>query len=144
MLQKINGRKGLSPLVAAVVLISATIVGGMLVYQYFQNSMGKAQAMAEGLTISADTIPLSSGKTLVYVTVINNYDKPVKITGAQALDQNGTQVTLTPTNSSSLPTTLEAGGKTTIIFTADTIPKAIAVTYVVDGTQHVSEPVQVS
>ena len=135
-----RARKGLSPLVAAVVLISATIVGGMLVYQYFQNSVGKAQAMSEGVTVTGSLIPLSANKTLVSITVINNYDKPIKVTGATAIGSDGGQIQLTTTNSTSLPTVIEAGGKTTLIFTANGHPSAVSVVYEVDGVSHTSEP----
>ncbi len=140
---RIGARKGLSPLVAAVVLISATIVGGMLVYQYFQNSIQKAQALANGVTIAADALPLNSNTTLVYVTVTNNYDKPVQVTGAIGILADGTSEKLQPVNGTSLPVTVAPGDKTTITFTATSGVKAVSIQYSVDGVTHTSEPARI-
>jgi flagellin-like protein len=138
-----RARRGLSPLIAAVVLISATIVGGMLVYQYFQNSMNKAQALAQGVSISADTIPLTANKSLITVTVVNNYDKPIQVKGANGIDTNGNTTQLTPSAGTSLPVTVEPGGKTTLTFTSQDTIKAVTITYSVDGVTHQSEPARV-
>ncbi len=138
-----RARKGLSPLVAAVVLISATIVGGMLVYQYFQNSLGKAQAMAEGISASADSIPLSNGRYLIHVTVVNNYDQPIQVTSATGITDSGNEVSLTPTNQTTLPVTVNPGDKTTIIFIVDQHITAVSVEYQMNGNTYVSEPAPV-
>ncbi|MEB3765743.1 MAG: hypothetical protein GSR77_06225 [Desulfurococcales archaeon] len=136
-------RKGLSPLVATVVLISATIVGGMLVYQYFQNSINKAQNMAEGLTITADLIQLDNGQSLVYVTVSNGYDTEIQVTGAKAVYPNGTISTITPTQDTTLPAPIPSGEKNTFLFTAPTAPEAVIVQYTVNGQQYQTEPITI-
>jgi len=140
---RVGARRGLSPLVAAVVLISATIVGGMLVYQYFQNSIQKAQALANGITIAADAIPLDSNTTLVYVTVTNNYDKPVQVTGAIGVLADGSSSRLQPVNGTTLPVTVAPGDKTTVTFTSASNIKAVSIEYVVDGVTHTSEPARI-
>ena len=136
-----TARRGLSPLVAAVVLISATIVGGMLVYQYFQTSLQRAQGMAGGLAVQASSIPLDANTSLVSITITNNYNKPVKITGATGILTSGATKPLTPVNTTSLPTTIAPGDKATLTFkTADPV-KAVQVQYEVDGASYTSEPV---
>ncbi len=139
-----RSRRGLSPLIAAVVLISATIVGGMLVYQYFQNTMNKAQTMAEGIAVTASTLPLSSNTTLVHITVMNNYNQPVTIESASGILANASTIALTPASGQKLPVTIPAGGKTTLIFVVNnTVPAAVVVHYEVNGQTYQSDPVQV-
>ena len=135
-----RARRGLSPLIAAVVLISATIVGGMLVYQYFQNTMNKAKNLAESVSVTGDIMPLGDNTSLVTVTVVNNYDVPVKIVGAIAIYPDGSTSTLRPANGTQLPATVEPGGKTSLLFTGDGSPRAVSVKYEVEGSVQISEP----
>ena len=136
-------RRGLSPLIAAVVLISATIVGGMLVYQYFQNTMHRAQAMSEGIAVTANAIPLSGNTSLVSVTVLNNYDTPIQVTGAIAVYPDGTTRQLQPANGTSLPVAIPAGAKTSLLFTSTGTPAAVTIKYSVNGQAHTSEPARI-
>ncbi|MEB3844715.1 MAG: hypothetical protein LRS48_03430 [Desulfurococcales archaeon] len=143
MIRARKSRRGLSPLIAAVVLISATIVGGMLVYQYFQSSLGRAQAMAQGLAVTASSMPLNSNTTLIEVSILNNYNKPVTITGVTGILANASTVTLKPASGQELPVQLNPGEKNTIILVSNqTVPRAVVVHYSVDGVEHQSDPVQ--
>ncbi len=140
---RIKTRKGLSPLVATVVLISATIIGGMLVYQYFQNSVTKAQNMAEGVTITASSIQLDNGKTLISITISNGYDTRIQVTGAKAILPDGSISSLQPTNDTTLPITILPGDKNTLLFVSDNEPQAVTIEYEANGQSYQSEPISI-
>ncbi|WP_427971303.1 archaellin/type IV pilin N-terminal domain-containing protein [Acidilobus sp.] len=70
-------RRSLSNIIGAVILIAATIVGGLMVYSYFQRSMNAFMSMGSRVTVEASATPTGSG-TLLYVKIINN--EPLQIT----------------------------------------------------------------
>jgi len=137
-------RKGLSPLVATVLLISATVIGGMLVYQYFQSSVNKVQGLGGGVLVTAQATVIDDNATLVKVTVVNAEDVTVTLVSVELLDSAGNPVNVTPTAGTTLPTTLEPGEKVTLVYISSQPPKAAIVKYEANGEIYVSDPVEVS
>ena len=76
------GVKGLSPLVSTVILIGATVIGGLLVYNYFQQSLETVKTIGQSLLVSGSWSPLNGTHKLVYVEVMNTYDEPVNISNS--------------------------------------------------------------
>ncbi|NOZ30795.1 MAG: hypothetical protein GXO68_02450 [Crenarchaeota archaeon] len=136
-------RRGLSPLVATVLLISATVLGGVLVYQYFQNSFTHAKGLSQDLMIAPNAIVLNSNTTLVKVSISNQYDDVVTVLNVTLLDSAGNTVTGTLLKGSTLPAQVSPGEKITIMIKTSTKPAAVFVTYEVGGQVYQSEPVQI-
>lgn len=136
-------RRGLSPLVATVLLISATVLGGVLVYQYFQNSFTHAKGLSQDLMIAPNAIVLNSNTTLVKVSISNQYDDVVTVLNVTLLDSTGNTITGTLLKGSTLPAQVSPGEKITIMIKTSTKPSAVFVNYEVGGQVYQSEPVQI-
>jgi len=87
---RILGRKSLSNIIGAVILIAATIVGGLMVYSYFQRSMGAFMSMGNGVTVTASATPIGNGGELVYIKVINNEPQSITLKEVVFVLSNGT------------------------------------------------------
>ena len=135
-------RKGLSPLVATVVLISATVIGGMLIYNYFQDSVGRLQGMGENLVVTSRSMYITDTTRLVYIEATNNYDRPISVNGVRGFLTNGTAINLTVQEQ--LPLVLKPGEKTAVNAIIDN-PSiiAISIVYQVDGKTVSTEPVKI-
>jgi len=70
--------KGLSPLLATAILISATLAGGAILYHYFNRTLG-AYTSANYLELSVSLAYVSNGKVLVYYELVNKGDRPVNV-----------------------------------------------------------------
>lgn len=138
-----KARKGLSPLVATVLLISATVIGGMLVYQYFQSSVDKVQGLGGGVLVTAQATVLDDNVTLVKVTVVNAEDATITLLSVELLDRAGAAVAANPASGTQLPTTLEPGEKVTLVYITDSPPRAAVVQYEANGEIYYSDPVEV-
>lgn len=131
-------RKGLSPLIASVILITITIVGGLLVYQYFQVSSESLIAAGETVFLRTSYTVLNDGSKLVYIEATNGYRKPITVLDVQYYDAQGIEVAA----GLQLNVTVKPGGKTTITTVVPANTVAVAIVYSVDGEVLVSEPVQ--
>lgn len=83
-------RRSLSNIIGAVILIAATIVGGLMVYSYFQRSMSAFMSMGSGVTVEASATPTGSG-TLLYVKIINNEPVQISVEKVVVVLSNGSQ-----------------------------------------------------
>lgn len=82
-------RKGLSPLVATLVLIAFTVIGGMLVYEYFARTSETIMSSGDQLIVTAYRSALNSTRALVQVDVVNGFRNDVTISGIYYLGRNG-------------------------------------------------------
>lgn len=136
-------RKGLSPLIATVVLISATIVGGVLIYNYFQESVAQLRQLGENVVVSVNNVFLNETARMIYVKVTNAFSQPVTITGVKAFKDDGsvslinlqTPQRIEPGGVASLTIVLDETGATTV---------AISIVYQAGGETLESEPVKLS
>ena len=133
-----RGRRGLSPLIATVILIAVTIVGGVLVYQYFQSSSEVLISAGETVFLRVNDIPVTVDTRLVYIEVTNGYGEPITLTDVVYYGSAGS---LTPLNLN-LASVVEPGGKYTVTVTVPADAVAVAVKYIVDGRELVSEPMR--
>jgi flagellin-like protein len=150
--RRLRSKRGLSPLIATVVLISATIVGGMLVYNYFQKSFNSVTARSGALQVSATSEYLSDTSKLVHITLLNTYDQPVKIKSIVAVYQNGSveEVSIisssgTSRSASGLSVTIPSGGKYSVVAVVPNDAVAVYVTYTIGNSNTVlqSSPVKI-
>jgi flagellin-like protein len=130
------GRRALSPLIASVILIAVTIVGGLLVYQYFQRSSEALIAAGETMFIKVSDVLVDANNRLVYIEVTNGYDNIVTILDAAYFDAQGNRVDL----GLNINAQVEPGGKYTITAVVPSNAVAVAVVYSVDGEILVTEP----
>ena len=135
-------RRGLSPLVATVLLISATVLGGMLVYQYFQNSVSHAKGLQQDVVLTADAVTLNTNTTLVRVTVLNQGSNNIIIKSVTLLDQNGDLIKAQYVQGS-VNQTISPGDKTVIILKSTKRPSAVYLQYNEKGKTYTTEPVEI-
>jgi archaellum component FlaF (FlaF/FlaG flagellin family) len=133
-------RRGLSPLVSTIILISAAIIGGMFVYNYFQTSVNKITATSQSLSVNVKTIPTENGK-LVFLSITNVGRDPVHLNKAVFLDANGTVM---QGNSKILNSNLRPGGKNTFILNAPSDAVFVYIEYSTGETTLQTDPVQLS
>jgi flagellin-like protein len=136
-------RRGLSPLIATVVLISATIVGGVLIYNYFQESVAQLRQLGENVVVSVNSVFLNETSRMVYIKVTNAFAQPVTITGVKAFKGDGS----TSLVGLQAPQRIEPGGVASLTIVLDETAArtvAVSVVYQVDGETLESEPVKLS
>jgi flagellin-like protein len=133
-------RRGLSPLIATVVLISATVVGGLLVYNYFQRSMDTVAATSATLALSVRSEYLTGTTKLVYIEATNLHDVPVNVTAVWVVDQNGGHTQLAPTDVKGIPAVIEPGAKATIIAKVPSTAASVYLEYQAGGQTLYTQP----
>ncbi|MCE4616436.1 MAG: hypothetical protein F7C09_05170 [Aeropyrum sp.] len=94
-------RKGLSPLVASVILIAFTVIGGFIVYEYFLSSSGTMMAAGESIIMSVNSVRLSNTSMLIHISGVNGHNSPITISSIIYYDPTGT------TNTIPLPSPLD-------------------------------------
>jgi len=137
------GRKGLSPLIATVVLISATIVGGVLIYNYFQESVAQLRQLGENVVVSVNSVFLNETSRMIYVKVTNAFSQPIVVSGVKAFKSDGTVSSV----GLQTPQRIEPGGVASLTIVLDestTRTVAVSIVYQVDGETLESEPVKLS
>ena len=137
-------RRGLSPLIATVLLISATVLGGVLVYQYFQNSFTNAKTLSQGVIVTAGAIPLSNDNVIVKITITNQRADSIIVQDIRLMDSGGEPLNATPVDGSSYSVSLQPGKKTTILLKTSGDPALVYIVYEANGEVYQSEPVQVA
>ena len=91
-------RRGLSPLVATIILIAFTILGGVLVYEFFMKTSEALMVSGEKLLVTATTSYFSNTQLLVRLEITNGYRTNITITKFQYI----TSTTTTPTQANSI------------------------------------------
>lgn len=125
-LRSTSRRKAISPLIATLILIAITIVGGVVVYRAFFATSG---SVSSNLHVSIQDVSLSSAGGLA-MTVKNDGTTAVDWTGTSSLTISGPSGTLcTP---STLPATGDLVPGSTVAVLDSTCTGAVeGVTYVV-------------
>jgi len=131
----------LSPLVATAILISATIVGGIMLYQYFTQTINSFTS-EESLVFSIAVRDLGSNQAMFFYTIRNTGTVPVTI--SKIIVYNGADVACNIT----VNKFLGAGAKFSGSYLATEVtpsPGMFAVIeYVVNGQTLLSKPVPVT
>lgn len=138
-MEAVGARRGVSPLIATVILIGITIIGGALVYAYFDRSMDTLAALGEGVFVRATSVDLGAAGKLVYIEIVNNHEQEAVVTGIIAIDQEGTRTPIELAN----PLTVAPGSKASITELVPANTEVVIVEYTVNGSQMFSEPITV-
>lgn len=71
-------KRGLSPLLATAILISATIAGGAILYQYFNKSISM-YISTSSIETSFSLLYLPGDRFAIYYSIINRSENPVNL-----------------------------------------------------------------
>jgi len=82
-------KRSLSNLIGAVILISATLIGGVFVYGYFQRSLKSMESMGQGIEVLASSELVANGSKVVYIKIINDMPNSIKVLGVYGVFNNG-------------------------------------------------------
>ncbi len=136
-----RNKKGLSPLIATAILISAAIAGGLMLYQYFTNAMNKYMT-GESLVLSITAHDTGTGKTMFFYTIRNAGDKSVNLTDIKVFAGENV-FHIISLNNIVLPPGEGISGSD--LADAPLSPNLYAVVeYTVNGKTYVSKPVSVT
>lgn len=135
-------RRGLSALIATVILISATVLGGLLVYQYFQNSFSRMKDLSQSVLVMGSVMELNVNTSIVKVTVTNNHDSTIRVENVTLLDGYGKAMSYTVIDGPVLPIEVPPGEKITLMAKVGGRPAAVYASYTVDGRLYHSEIAQ--
>ncbi|MEM1605417.1 MAG: hypothetical protein QXW41_04165 [Fervidicoccaceae archaeon] len=134
------GRKGLSPLLATAILISATIAGGAILYQYFAKSLSMYTA-GSSIEVTVSAVYLSSDRYLLYYSITSRGDQPVNLSHIYFLP-NGSLPQISLGNKTLLP-----GGRITgVQELTGQMPSSLyaVVVYYYGGSRIETKPVEVT
>ncbi|MGC9072430.1 MAG: archaellin/type IV pilin N-terminal domain-containing protein [Acidilobus sp.] len=81
-------RRSLSNLIGAVILIAATIVGGIFVYTYFQRSVNTFVSMGSTVSVVGTEEPINATSSIVYIKVVNDEQLPIKVLNVTLVSSN--------------------------------------------------------
>ncbi|MDM7275946.1 MAG: hypothetical protein P3X22_007550 [Thermoprotei archaeon] len=130
---ELRAGRGLSPLVATIVLIAFTVIGGLLVYEYFQRASESFMASGEDLIVLAQTSYAGNYK-IVQLQMTNGYRVNITITGYSYIA--GTSTTTTPVNpmAGGGSVKLDSGAKHSAILSVPLDTEAIVITFKVKNS----------
>jgi flagellin-like protein len=87
--------RGISPLIATIILIAITVVGGLLVYSIFTSTSNTMSAKALVSVEAADLVMSSDGQQVQFSIVIKNTgNKPIKELKVKLASEDEATVTL--------------------------------------------------
>ena len=87
---KRHSRRALSPLIATAILISAAVVGGMMLYNYFNTAMGSVNNVD---SLLADFRAMNTGSsTVLYYEFWNTGTQPVTVKKIVIIDDAGNRM----------------------------------------------------
>jgi len=70
-------RRGISPLIATIILIAITVAGGLLVYSAFFSTAGVLSAKGQVAVENVKLVKETDGKVYFAITIKNTGNKPV-------------------------------------------------------------------
>lgn len=87
--------RGISPLIATIILIAITVVGGLLVYSIFTSTSNTMSAKALVSVEAADLVMSSDGQQVQFSIVVKNAgNKPIKELKVKLASEDETTVDL--------------------------------------------------
>lgn len=126
-------RRGLSPLVATLLLIAFTVMGGIIVYEFYNRTSESIIASGEQLIVTAAKTQLNATKLLVQLDVVNGHRGDVKIKTIKALaggGQTDVKIIAGETDAS-----IPSGKKQSYVAIVQSNANAIIIDYEMDGRQ---------
>jgi flagellin-like protein len=87
--------RGISPLIATIILIAITVVGGLLVYSIFTSTSNTMSAKALVSVETADLVKSSDGQQVQFSIVVKNTgNKPIQDLKVKLASEDEANVTL--------------------------------------------------
>ncbi len=126
--------KGLSPLVATLVLIAFTVIGGLLVYEYFQRTSESLMASGEDLVVLAHTSYFDNSRLIVQLQMTNGYRVNITITGYSYITSTSTATLSASSIFGSTRISLTPGSKYSDTLLVPHNTKAVIITFKVRDT----------
>ncbi|MDP8003527.1 MAG: hypothetical protein ACP5I6_00720 [Caldisphaera sp.] len=142
--------RSLSNLIGAVILISATLIGGVLVYNFFQKSLNSMENIGQNVNIIASSQLLSSSSQIIYIKITNNMQGDIKIIGIYGIFSNGSETNLSLTSNQIEPDilgkSLSSGNSLSAVLYASSLIESIFMQYNYTITNQImtSQPVKLS
>ena len=84
-MRAVNDRRGISPLIATIILISVCVAGGLLIYSVFFSTTGTLTAKGELTVESIDLVKDTDGNIVFTITIKNTGNMPIHGTDANRL-----------------------------------------------------------
>ncbi|ABM80807.1 hypothetical protein [Hyperthermus butylicus] len=132
--------RAVSPIVSAVILLMASIAAGLIVYQYFLNTVNTMADKPVAYSI-AEYVPETA---TIYVTVDNAGTTPITVQASKVSCMNG----YTFTHNLTTPITVQGGEKKLIEIPVDQNlcdwPVVLVLMYQAGGKLYTTEPIEVS
>jgi len=135
-------RRGLSPLVATIVLIAFTVLGGILVYEFFMKTSESLMTSGERLLVTATKSYFDNTRLLVELEVVNSYRTNITIQAIRYVTAT-TTVTSAQMIYGNTNVDLVPGAKYKALILVPTDTKAVLIEYRVRG-QTLAETVPLS
>jgi flagellin-like protein len=76
-MRALRGKRAVSPLIATIILIAITVVGGLLIYSLFYSTSGILSAKAQVAVEAADLVVDTEGTVKFSIVIKNTGNKPV-------------------------------------------------------------------
>jgi len=73
----LHGKRAISPLIATIILIAITVVGGLLIYSLFYSTSGILSSKAQVSVEAADLVVDTEGDKAFSIVIKNTGNKPV-------------------------------------------------------------------
>jgi len=125
-------RRGLSPLVATIVLIAFTVLGGILVYEFFMKTSESLMTSGERLLVTATKSYFDNTRLLVELEVVNSYRTNITIQAIRYVTAT-TTVTSAQMVYGNVNVDLVPGAKYKALILVPTNTKAVLIEYRVRG-----------
>ena len=84
-MRAVNDRRGISPLIATIILISICVAGGLMIYSVFFSTSGTLTAKGELTVESIDLVKDTEGNIVFTITIKNTGNKPIHASDANRL-----------------------------------------------------------
>jgi len=132
---KARGRKSLSNLVGAVILIAATVVGGLFVYSYFQRSVGAFMSLGSTVSVVGTDEPINSTSSILYLKIVNNEQTSIQVTGIFLVNSTGKyNINLAQ------PLVIQPGSEASMVRVVPGTYSEVYVAYNVSGATYYTQP----
>jgi len=135
-----RGRRSLSNLVGAVILIAATVVGGLFVYSYFQRSVGAFMSLGSTVSVVGTDEPINSTSSILYLKIVNNEQTAIHVTGIFLVNSTGRYYI----NLSSQPLVIQPGSEASMVRVVPGTYSEVYVEYVVGSATYYTQPTSLS
>jgi len=130
-----RGRRSLSNLVGAVILIAATVVGGLFVYSYFQRSVGAFMSLGSTVSVVGTDEPINSTSSILYLKIVNNEQTSIQVTGIFLVNSTGRyNINLTQ------PLVIQPGSEASMVRMVPGAYSEVYVAYNVGGATYYTQP----